>query len=686
MKLFKKKSKKNNQKRKKKKERQISFANKIVIEVTASIILICLSLSLFIYYKFTKSIISSTRETLIDRTIDSCKIINAELESRKNELLNIAYSDEIQTMDWKVQRPLLIEEMNKWDFNNIFILGNDGQAFYADTNEIKDASSDELYKESQITDSFISRPNIQTDGKESVITVVIPVKDNKDNTICHLCGAINIQEINDFVQSIKVGDKGYAFIVDNNGNFIVHKDMSYVQNKSSLIENASKYSEKELEETKNFLSKISSSETDTMFLNMNNSYSLASFTSIPNTEWSIVIVTSVYEMFKDIISISISLVIFLIVTLMVAAFISVIIKRSLKKELSLIENCSRELSNYNLSCTVNPLSNNEFGTVVKAINLSSFNLNQLISAIKEKSSSIFSKSVKIDDMISVISNDLNEAADKSTQIFSSLQESSSLLSEVNSITENVDNSTTTSALNAKKSIAYADKIEMQAGTFYENTKSFSDNIKQIYEKCGGKLKESLDQIKSVENISEITESILEISDRTNLLALNASIEAARAGENGKGFAVVADEIRNLSDESKNAVILIKSNITNALSSISELAESSKELLDFVDKDILKNYSDIIDITLSYKSAGTDFKKIADTYSENSSKISNSVSNIKNNINKISEFIFSITESSSTISNNMQNIREKNSDILKESDKNKNNSTVLSDMVKKFKLK
>lgn len=109
----------------------------------------------------------------------------------------------------------------------------------------------------------------------------------------------------------------------------------------------------------------------------------------------------------------------------------------------------------------------------------------------------------------------------------------------------------------------------------------ADNAKEtasVIETVGNQAKESSDQMKSLieemDNISNsskeigaIINTIEEIAEQTNLLSLNAAIEAARAGEAGKGFAVVAEEIRQLAEQSAQAVNHTRQLIETAISEV-----------------------------------------------------------------------------------------------------------------------
>ena len=76
-----------------------------------------------------------------------------------------------------------------------------------------------------------------------------------------------------------------------------------------------------------------------------------------------------------------------------------------------------------------------------------------------------------------------------------------------------------------------------------------------------------------------SESIVSIANKTNLLSLNASIEAARAGEQGRGFAVVAEEIRKLSTSIKTLIVKDNQQAEETIPVVDESVNSIKELIE-----------------------------------------------------------------------------------------------------------
>lgn len=118
----------------------------------------------------------------------------------------------------------------------------------------------------------------------------------------------------------------------------------------------------------------------------------------------------------------------------------------------------------------------------------------------------------------------------------------------------------------------------------EETQQVSDGSMRVFYEAQDKIKALTDDVDAVassvekmsgdtQNINAILRVIGEITEQTNLLALNAAIEAARAGEHGRGFAVVADEVRNLASRTKSSTIEIEQVLAELMSGNTAMQEA-----------------------------------------------------------------------------------------------------------------
>lgn len=291
-----------------------------------------------------------------------------------------------------------------------------------------------------------------------------------------------------------------------------------------------------------------------------------------------------------------------------------------------------------LTKRVRVISNDEIADLGNGINLFMDKLQEILKLIIENTNYMENVVAEVDGSV-VKSNDSASDLSAMTEELSATMQDVGL--SVNTINDNADNilkdveiiATKSDDINqfSKEMKANAEKIESDARYNMVQTGEKVGNILDV-------LNKAIEDSKSVDQVNNLTNDILNISSQTNLLALNASIEAARAGEAGKGFAVVADEIRQLADSSRETANKIQSINSVVVAAVNNLSDNANNLVSYLQQTILPEFQTFVDGGVKYKENASYIENAMDEFVEKTDVLKKNMEEIAHSINTITTVV------------------------------------------------
>lgn len=278
----------------------------------------------------------------------------------------------------------------------------------------------------------------------------------------------------------------------------------------------------------------------------------------------------------------------------------------------------------------------DFGKLAASLESMRNEMSGLIGEVKSQATEITRMVQEIDDNIQALDEEIENVSATTEELAAGMEETAASSEEINAMSHEIESAAKSIATRSQDGATEADDIRDRAVGIKKTTTENDERTKAIHAEINEGLTKALEDIKVVDQIGVLAESIMEITGQTNLLALNASIEAARAGEAGKGFAVVADEIRVLAEQSKAAVVHIQDVTKNVVESVTNLADGAKKLLEFVGTDVVDSFEGFSDMADSYSNDAGSIDALVTDFSASSEQLLASINGVMDAIGEVSK--------------------------------------------------
>ncbi|WLV24088.1 methyl-accepting chemotaxis protein [Aciduricibacillus chroicocephali] len=419
---------------------------------------------------------------------------------------------------------------------------------------------------SQNKETFISDVFPDVNSGNNILIIDVPIIDQNGSFAGAVQAILDPAQILTLVDSIKIGESGYGYLVSSEGNVLVHRNESKVGKPVASGAAFTEYKRDILSKPNGFMT----NDNDTI-----------AFQQVALPGWHLVTVAPKNEVFANVDRMRFVSILIIAGFVVLVAVVSYVLARFVIRQLSGIIGIMQKVANGDLRERLDTSGTDEISQVKKNINQMLDAFSSLVSKITSTTRHVAASSGEL----AQISHDSSQASTAISQSVDSVADSSEAQYQASEQAAAATDEMALGIMNiAESAIQVSSSAQLVSGQVEQGNSDVKQAIGQITV-ASGTVKESAAIVQSLkeksQEVHQIITLISEIADQTNLLALNASIEAARAGEHGQGFTVVANEVKKLAVQTGDATVDIRNIIDEIIQSTGTASESMNDGLEEV---------------------------------------------------------------------------------------------------------
>jgi len=665
-----------------------SIRMKITLTNGILLLLACIGLGLTSYIIASQALISSKSDGLVTIAEQGSKIVSESLETEWASLETIAANDRISDPSISMKDKLLIlqAETKRLGAVNIFVADKNGNALAPDGVTVINVLERDYFIKSLKGENAVSDPLVnKADPTTMLIMYSVPIK-WKGEIVGVIIKGANGNALSDITDKITFGKSGTAYMINKDGLSIANKNRDSVLAQDNMIKNAEKDSS--LVSMSELLKIMIKGDKGSGVYTYKDVVKYSGFAPVEGTNWMLAVSLPESEILEGInilkSTIIISIIVFLLICISIAIWVSGLISKPIINITGTLDEMAS--GDFTVAISKSYLNNkDETGRLSRALNSMQTSVRDLIKGVEDEILEVSKGALIQEESVSDLLKEIEDVSATTEELSAGMEETAASTEEINATAAEIDEAVETIAAKAQQGAIEAGEIRTRAGEIKENAVVSQGSANKVYYSTQEKLKSAIEQSKTVDKIMALSDTILQITAQTNLLALNAAIEAARAGEAGKGFSVVANEIKKLAEDSKSAANEIQNITKTVVTAVANLSSSAEDVLEFIDKQVLKDYDTLVKIGDQYNKDAEFVDELVTDFSATSEQLTASIQEMIKSIGQVSIAANEGAEGTADIASKTIKIVEKSEEVMKQSNTFRESSGILMKMVEKFKL-